>query len=154
MTGASKDDPSPLEISRIFHASREQVFAAWCSAEHVTRWFSPEGCTVAEVTVEPRVGGRFELTMRSPAGEHRLRGKFVEMVPQTRLVIDIEVSDAAGHALFAALTEVDFRDALAGTEVAVTQRYRIIDPAAAWMAAGAPDGWRSTLDKLAALLGE
>ena len=35
--------PEPLVISRHFAAPRDLVFKAWSSAEHIKRWFSPEG---------------------------------------------------------------------------------------------------------------
>ena len=141
--------PQPLRLSRVFHARRETVFKAWSSADHVKRWFSPETFTVPDATVEMRVGGPFELCMRSPAGEqHWIRGTFVEVAPQTKLVIDMRVTDNAGKPLFGACTEVDFADALGGTRMDVVQTYTLIDPSTAWMVAGAPEGWRSTLDKL------
>ena len=148
--GREVADPStPLRLSRVFHARRETVFKAWSTADHVRRWFSPETFTVPEARVDMRVGGPFELCMRSPAGEqHWLRGKFVEVVPHSRLVIDMLVTDSAGKELFRAYTEVAFADALGGTCMDVVQTYTLLDPSAAWMVAGAPDGWRSTLDKL------
>jgi len=144
------EQPAPLRISRIFHAPRETVFEAWSSAEHVRRWFSPATYTTPDVKVEMRVGGAFEVCMRSPAGEeHWTRGAFVEVTPHTRLVIDMTAVDAAGAALFRAWTEVEFSDALGGTRMEVTQTYTFADPAiAAPMVAGAPEGWRTTLDKL------
>ena len=139
----------PLRLSRVLHARRETVFKAWSSAEHVKRWFSPETFTIPEARVEMHPGGPFELCMRSPAGEeHWLRGKFVEVAPHTRLVIDMEIADRAGRKLFRAYTEVDFADALGGTKMDVTQTYTILDPSAVWMVDGAPHGWASTLDKL------
>ena len=125
------------------------MFKAWSTAEHVKRWFSPETFTVPEAKVEMRVGGPFEVCMRSPAGEeHWTRGTFVEVAPDTRLVIDMQVADGAGTPLFRAYTEVDFADAPGGTRMDVVQTYTLIDPAMAWMVAGAPEGWRTTLDKL------
>jgi uncharacterized protein YndB with AHSA1/START domain len=139
----------PLRLSRVFHARRKTVFSAWTTAAHVRRWFCPESFTIPEAKVEPRPGGAFDVLMRSPAGEeHWIRGRFAEIVPETRLVIDMQVTDGAGKPLFAAHTEVDFADALGGTRLDVLQSYTLIDPAAAWMLTGAPEGWRSTLDKL------
>jgi uncharacterized protein YndB with AHSA1/START domain len=95
------------------------------------------------------VGGPFEVCMRSPAGEeHWIRGTFVEVAPHTRLAIDMHVADSAGKEPFHALTEVDFSDALGGTRMDVVQTYTLIDASTAWMVAGAPEGWRMTLDKL------
>ena len=138
-----------LKQSRVLHARRETVFKAWSSAEHIKRWFAPESCAVLEATVEMRIGGKFELNMRSPDGTvHWLRGAFVEIVRNTRLVIDMRIADSAGTPIFDAYTEVDFSDALGGTQIDVVQRYTILDPSKAWMVAGAPQGWSSTLDNL------
>jgi uncharacterized protein YndB with AHSA1/START domain len=87
--------------------------------------------------------------MRSPAGEeHWIRGTFAEVAPHTRLVIDMHVDDGAGGELFRAVTEVDFSDAPCGTQMDVVQTYTLVDQSKAWMVAGAPEGWRTTLDKL------
>jgi uncharacterized protein YndB with AHSA1/START domain len=141
--------PLPLKLSRILHAPRETVFKAWSSADHVSRWFCPETYTVPHANVQMRVGGPFEVCMRSPMGEeHWTRGAFVEVTPCSRLVIDMCAVDKAGERLFRAYTEVDFSDALCGTRMDVLQTYTIFDPTAAPMIAGAPEGWRTTLDKL------
>jgi uncharacterized protein YndB with AHSA1/START domain len=141
--------PPTLRVSRLFHARRETVFKAWSTADHVKRWFAPEGCVVLEAAVEMHVGGKFELNMRSPDGTvHWLRGIFVEIVPDTRLVLDMRIDDSDGKTLFRAYTELDFSDAGTGTRLDVTQTYTLIDLTKAWMIAGAPQGWGSTLDNL------
>jgi uncharacterized protein YndB with AHSA1/START domain len=61
----------------------------------------------------------------------------------------MRATDSAGQPLFRAYTEVEFSDALGGTRMDVVQTYTFIDPSiAAPMVAGAPEGWRTTLDKL------
>ena len=141
----------PVRVSRTFHAPREVVFAAWTSTDHVGRWFAPTGYTIPQAKVEARVGGPFEILMRAPDGvEHRVRGTFVEIARNEKLALDLAVTDAKGHALFRAFTEARFADALGGTALDVTQTYTIIDPEAAWMAEGAPQGWAQTLDNLSA----
>ncbi len=142
-------EPPPVRISRTFHAPRELVFKAWSSADHVKRWFAPTGFTVPQAKVEMRVGGPFEVLMRAPDGvEHWARGKFVDASEFDRLVIDIVVEDVKGHALFRALTDANFSEALGGTRIDIVQTYTVLDPEAAWMAQGAPQGWAQTLDNL------
>ncbi len=143
--------PPPVRVSRIFHARRETVFKAWGAAEHVKNWFSPQTYSAPDARVEMRVGGAFEVCMRSPSGEeHWTRGIFVEVTPHSRLVIDMHAADTHGRPLFRAYTEVTFADAPnGGTTMDVLQTYTFIDPAmAAPMVAGAQEGWRTTLDKL------
>jgi uncharacterized protein YndB with AHSA1/START domain len=101
------------------------------------------------MNVQAHLGGPFELCMRSPAGEtHWIRGTFVEVMPHSRLVIDMLITDAARKELFRANTRVDLSDAPGGTRMDLEQTYTLIDPSVAWMVGGAPEGWRSTLDKL------
>jgi uncharacterized protein YndB with AHSA1/START domain len=142
--------PQPLQITRTLHARRETVFSAWGSADHVSQWFAPLPYTVPAATVDLRVGGRFDVCMRSPEGvEHWTRGTFVELIPDSRLVINAHVIDAAGRKLFRAYTEVDFSDAFSGTRIDVTQTYVVFDPdVAAPMIGGAQAGWNSALDQL------
>ncbi|MGH6993976.1 MAG: SRPBCC family protein [Caulobacteraceae bacterium] len=144
--------PPPLKISRVFHAPRSTVFKAWTSSEHVKAWFCPETYSVSNAKVESRLGGAFEVCMRSPSGEeHWTRGVFEEIEPDRRLVIASQVENDAGTPIFHARTEVDFSDALGGTRIDLIQTYTFDDPSlAAPMAAGAPEGWRTTLDKLEA----
>jgi uncharacterized protein YndB with AHSA1/START domain len=144
-------EPSPLKVSRVFHARRETVFKAWSTADHVKRWFAPDPCSVPEATVEMRVGGPFDVCMVLPSGDkHWVRGTFVEVAPASRLVIDMRVTDDAGAPLFTALTEVDFSDEVAGTRMDVVQTYAVTDPRmAAKMIGGAEQGWRQALDQLA-----
>jgi uncharacterized protein YndB with AHSA1/START domain len=147
---ATELQPPPLRISRVFHAPRETVFKAWSSADHIKRWFSPQGCSVSQARVEMHVGGAFEVCMLLPTGqEHWIHGTFVEVTRTRRLVIDMNVTSAAGEPWFRCYTEVDFSDALGGTRMDVVQTYTFIDPSiAAQMVAGAQEGWRTTLDKL------
>jgi uncharacterized protein YndB with AHSA1/START domain len=148
--GAATDQPAPTKLSRTLHAPRATVFKAWSSAEHVKRWFAPEPYTVPEAAVDMRVGGAFDICMRSPAGEiHWTRGVFVEIDPDRRLVIDMQITGADGALAMRAHTEIELSDTLGGTRLDVTQSYTVVDPAAAApMLAGAPIGWRMTLDQL------
>jgi uncharacterized protein YndB with AHSA1/START domain len=149
MSEHTPEQVPPLRLSRVLHAPRATVFRAWTSAEHVKRWFCPETFTIPEANVQRHVGGTFDVCMRSPAGEqHWIRGTFVEIKPDTRLVIDMVVDDSAGKKLFRAYTEVAFADAIGGTRIDLVQTYTLLDPSVAWMMQGAPEGWRTTLDKL------
>jgi uncharacterized protein YndB with AHSA1/START domain len=139
----------PLVVSRVFAAPRELVFQAWSSAEHLRRWFCPAGYSVPEALVEFRVGGAFDICMRSPAGlDHWTRGRYTEIVPHTRLVIDMHALAQQDRPLFRAYTIVTLADEAGGTRLEVTQSYTILDPAAPPMIQGAPQGWSQTLDRL------
>ncbi len=149
-----KVEPAPVRVSRLFSAPRETVFKAWSSADHIKRWFCPDGYSVPEAKVEMRAGGPFEVCMRSPEGvDHWTRGTFTEIVASERLTIDHHVIDPCGGGpLFSAVTEVSFSDEDGGgTLMEVVQTYSLTGAAQAeQMLKGAPEGWRQTLDKLEA----
>jgi uncharacterized protein YndB with AHSA1/START domain len=148
-----KLQPAPLRVSRVFSAPRETLFKAWSSADHVKRWFCPNGYSVPEATVDMRVGGRFEVCMRSPEGlEHWTKGTFTEVVAPERLTIDHHVIDPCGGGpLFSAITQVKLSPVHDGTLMEVVQTYTVFDAAQVEpMLRGAPEGWRQTLDKLEA----
>jgi uncharacterized protein YndB with AHSA1/START domain len=51
------------------------------------RWMGPEGVTPLRAEIDPRVGGRYRLVMRSPDGEeHDVSGVYREVVPNEKLV--------------------------------------------------------------------
>src|ERR1700678_1946855 len=86
-------EPKPLVLSRWFAAPRTLVFAAWSSADHLKRWFSPETYSVPEAEIDFRPGGVFDLCMRSLQGhDFWQRGHFIEIVPHDRLVFTAAVS--------------------------------------------------------------
>jgi len=147
--GTKGQPPRPLVVSRGFAAPRALVFRAWTSAEHIRRWFCPAGYTVPQAEVQFRVGGIFNICMRSPEGvEHWTKGEFTEIVPDVRLVIDMHAIGQRDRPLFRAHTVVSFADEPGGTRLEVTQSYSLFDTSAEPMIQGAPQGWRQTLDRL------
>ncbi len=147
-TGAQTQG-EPLVVSRRFPAPRELVFRAWSSAEHLKHWFCPAGYSVPDAEVDFRIGGAFNVCMRSPEGRnHWTRGHYTEIVPHMRLVIEMNVVGDEEQTLFRAHTVVTFADEAGGTRLEVTQRYTILDPRSAPMIQGAAQGWDQTLDRL------
>jgi uncharacterized protein YndB with AHSA1/START domain len=61
-------DPAARElvISRTFDAPRELVFEAFTDPRHLTKWWGPHGCTVISCEADPRTGGTWSISMRSP----------------------------------------------------------------------------------------
>jgi uncharacterized protein YndB with AHSA1/START domain len=112
------------------------------------RWFSPETYTAPDAEIDFRPGGVFAVCMRSPEGiDHWTRGVFDEVAPPDRLSFTASV-DFGGVKGFTVRTSVLFEDATGGARMTVRQAYEIHDPAFAGAIGGAPEGWRTTLDKL------
>ncbi|RZT42166.1 SRPBCC family protein [Cupriavidus agavae] len=144
-----------LTVSRTFNAPPELVFRAWSAAEHLRNWFSPHGFTIPECEVEFRPGGKFDLRMTSDDGTYDqwLRGHYVEIVPHSRLVLDVTVITFEGKPLFSALTTVGFAPVNGGTAMTVNQRYTALDPSMGDFTRGAEEGWAQTLERLEAEVG-
>ena len=141
--------PPPLVITRRFQAPRALVFAAWSSAGHLRRWFSPEHFTVPEATVEFVPGGRCDICMQAPDGQRFWsRGHYIDIVAPKRLVFTTGLIGDDGVPRFTALTTVTFADDHGGTRMTVEQAYEIFDDTALHAIDGAPEGWRTTLDRL------
>ena len=154
MTERVLSHPPPLVIRRRFAAPREAVLRAWSTAEHIQRWFSPGPFTIPEARVEFREGGEFFLVMRGPGfPDHAMRTRFTELKRPERLVFEGAV-EFEGADRFRLRTLVEFAAEGPETLMTVTQSYDILAPDFRRAVDGAPEGWRSTLDKLEALLKE
>jgi uncharacterized protein YndB with AHSA1/START domain/DNA-binding transcriptional ArsR family regulator len=71
-------------ITRIFDAPREQVFRAWTDPDELAAWYGPEQMETPRerISIDLRVGGRYELTMTQRAGdrEFTIGYEIVELV--------------------------------------------------------------------------
>ena len=138
----------PLIVTRRLKAPPAVVFAAFSTAEHIKQWFSPEGLTTPEATVDFRAGGAFEVCMKMPDGtEHWSRGTFTEVTPYERIRFEGQMGDADNPG-FSAVTTLTFKAEGSGTLLTVRQEYDIHDEAFLAAVSGAPEGWRTTLNKL------
>jgi uncharacterized protein YndB with AHSA1/START domain len=79
-------------ITRTFEAPRERVFKAWIDPDEVAAWYGPEHMDAPRerVHIDPRVGGRWELTMVARdggAGEFSIGYTIVELVEPELIVM-------------------------------------------------------------------
>lgn len=88
-------------ITRAFAAPRETVFAFFTQPEHLASWFGPSGVHVPvdSVTVEARVGGRWELAMVDDATGERypMIGTITEFVAPELLVVVSNADSGVGQ---------------------------------------------------------
>ena len=79
-----------LELSRVFDAPRELVFAAWTDAKQFHQWFGAAACdggALQSVKVDARVGGKYRLQVRRADGEfYTTVGTYREVKAPERLV--------------------------------------------------------------------
>jgi uncharacterized protein YndB with AHSA1/START domain len=76
-----------IVLTRAFDAPRRLVFAALTKPEFLSRWFAPPGWSLLTCEVDLRVGGAWQMMLRSPEGiDTRGRGVYREVVFPERLV--------------------------------------------------------------------
>lgn len=142
-----------VDITRVFDAPRERVFAAWTKAEHLARWFGPKGFTIHSCEADPRPGGVFRFVMRSPDGkDYGVRGSYREVVAPERLVIDCTADDDKGIARLEEVINVTFTERAGKTTLTVRATASGPSAEAARMLEGMPKGWAQTVDRLGAHL--
>lgn len=94
MTDPTNASDPQILITRIFEAPRASVFAAWIDPDQVAEWYGPEHFDTPreKVLIEPRVGGRWEVTMvqRETGAEFPASYEIVELVEPELIVLRCE----------------------------------------------------------------
>jgi uncharacterized protein YndB with AHSA1/START domain len=119
-------DPTPavreVRITHVFDAPREAVFAAWTDPDQVAKWWAPDGFEVPpeSVEIEPRVGGRFQLTLVESAGPGRYpyRSEIVEISRPELIMLTAEAIPEAG--IEETITRIVFEAAGGRTRMTLT----------------------------------
>jgi uncharacterized protein YndB with AHSA1/START domain len=128
-------------LRRVFDAPRGLVFEVWTKAEHFTRWFGPHTAEIIDCEIDARPGGVIRFGHRFPGGTPlHMKGTFVEVVLNERLVFTLGVVDEHGHPAphpmfpdwpldVSIETDVTLEDVGDGTRV--TMVHRVLPPDAA-----------------------
>jgi uncharacterized protein YndB with AHSA1/START domain len=115
-------------VTRVISASRPIIYRAFLDADQLVRWLPPDGMRGEVHRLEPRLGGAFDMSLVYLQEEHRVAGKsaedrdtfqgrFAELVPDERIVWEVDFqSDDPGNAGTLRVTW-DLRDVMTGTEV-------------------------------------
>ena len=133
-------------ITRIFDAPREQVFNAWIDPDEVAAWYGPGHFDAPRerIHIDPRVGGRYELTMvrRDGGGEFTIGYEILELVEPELLVLRSDPMPEMGMHEPTTM-RVEFHDH--GTKTRMT----LTDGPYPGAASHAEAGWNAAFDKLA-----
>jgi uncharacterized protein YndB with AHSA1/START domain len=95
-----------LVVTRTFDAPARLVFEAWTKPELFKQWWVPKsmGMTLRSLEMDVRVGGRYRLNFGDGMD---FFGKYVEVVPPSRLVWTNEEGGDAGSVTTVTLEERD-----------------------------------------------
>ena len=81
------DAERDLEISRLLGASPAQIWRCWTDPALLRQWWAPRPVEVIEAGIDPRPGGRFHATMRTPDGTlYPVEGAILDCRPEARIV--------------------------------------------------------------------
>lgn len=83
---------SGISITRVFEASRDQLFTAWTTPEEYAQWLTMPPFTTSpdKISLDVRPGGKWRATLESDvAGELVFHGTYSEVVPSEKLVFSI-----------------------------------------------------------------
>ena len=129
----SDTDKKTFTVERMLKASPEKVWMMWTTREGLERWWGPEGFNVQVLYIDVRVGGHFELIMKTEVPEivamlkqggmsasHRLRGDYTIVEPSRRLAYTNAVDFVPGVAPYKSTTRVELTSVPGGTRLAVT----------------------------------
>lgn len=86
-----------LTLTRVFAASREEVFAAWTTPESVRQWMRPGSAEVVLAELDLRVGGTFRIDMLHEGERLIHSGVYREIVPPEKLVFTWTSRDTHQH---------------------------------------------------------
>jgi uncharacterized protein YndB with AHSA1/START domain len=75
-----------ITTTRLLNAPQAVVWDAWTDPLKLAQWWGPDGFTNTIKKIEPKVGGRFDLTMHGPDGtDYRNESHFTVIEPMSRL---------------------------------------------------------------------
>ena len=141
------NDDTVLEITRVFNASPERVFAAWLDLGQFRSWIGPEGIDCDVELLEPKVGGRYRLVMNTPERLIPVSGVFKAIEPSRRLVF---TWGWEGDAIRQSLITLTLRELGGKTELTLRQE----GLGSVESRDGHVRGWNSAFNKLDRYLSE
>lgn len=150
-TTVQKKSEREVVVTRTFDAPARLVFEAWSKPELFTKWWVPRsmGMTLRSCELDVRTGGQYRLVFGDdPANPMAFFGKYLEVVPNKRIVWTNEESGDAGSVTTVTLEERDGKTLLVLSELYPTKE--ALDAAGT----GAQEAMNETFGQLDELLAE
>lgn len=146
-TTVERKSERELVVTRSFHAPARLVFEAWTRAELFQRWWVPKsiGLTLLSCELDVRVGGTYRLVFAAEPQPMAFHGRYLEVVPHSRLVWTNEEAGPDGQ-----VTTVTFEEKAGRTLVVMHELYPTKE--ALEQSAGSTDAMDETFKQLDELL--
>jgi uncharacterized protein YndB with AHSA1/START domain len=120
-TTVQKKSEREVVVTRTFDAPARLVFEAWSKPELFKKWWVPRsmGMTLRSCELDVRTGGQYRVMFGDdPANTMAFFGKYLEVVPNKRIVWTNEESGEAGS-----ITTVTFEERDGKTLLVVSELY-------------------------------
>jgi len=150
-TTVQKKSDREVVVTRTFDAPARLVFEAWSKPELFKKWWVPRsmGMTLRSCELDVRTGGKYRLVFGDdPANPMAFFGKYLEVVPNKRIVWTNEESGDAGSVTTVTFEERDGKTLLVMSELYPTKE--ALDAAGT----GAQEAMDETFGQLDELLAE
>jgi uncharacterized protein YndB with AHSA1/START domain len=144
-TSVERKSDRELVVTRAFNAPARLVFAAWTRPELFKQWWLPKsmGMTLVSCEMDVRTGGKYRLGFGDGMD---FFGRYLEVMPHSRLVWTNEESGDAGSVTTVTFEEKDGRTLLVLSELYPSKE--ALDAAGT----GAADAMGETFQQLDGLL--
>ena len=149
-TTVQKKSEREVVVMRTFDAPVRLVFEAWSRPELFRKWWVPRsmGMTLRSCEMDVRTGGKYRLVFGDdPANPMAFFGKYIEVVPDKRIVWTNEESGDAGPVTTVTLEERDGKTLLVLSELYPTKEALVA------AGTGAQEAMKETFGQLDELLG-
>ena len=120
-TTVQRKSDREVVVTRTVDAPARLVFEAWTKADLFKQWWVPKsmGMTLRSCDLDVRVGGAYRLVFGAdPTNTMAFFGKYLEVVPSSRLVWTNEESGDAGP-----VTTLTLNEKVGKTLIVLTERY-------------------------------
>ncbi len=137
-----------VTLHRVLTAPPERVYRAFLDPDAMAKWLPPHGFTGRVLEMDARVGGRYRMQFTNLANGqvHAFGGKYLELVPNERIVNDDRFDDP--NLPGEMITTITLKAVSCGTELTAVQQGipEMIPVEACYL------GWQASLQLLALLV--
>lgn len=137
-----------VRLHRVMRAPAERIYRAFLDADALVKFLPPHGFTCRVHELDARVGGRYRMSFTNFGNgqSHSFGGKYLELVPNERIVNTDEFDDPGLPGEMR--TTVSLRGVAVCTDVSIVQEGipAAIPPEACYL------GWQETLALLTLLV--
>ena len=151
LTTVQRTSDREVVVTRTFNAPARLVFEAWSKPELMKRWWAPKslGMVLESCEMDVRTGGSYRLTYGGEAAGMAFFGRYLEVIPNAKIVWTNEEEGEDGSVTTVTLEERDGKTLLTITELYPTKA--ALDAAGTGAAEATEETFRQ-LDELLATL--